>query len=49
MFESLDDDFKRDDQATTTPRERWLRYLAVLLVSLLAFGGLYAGIRLLEG
>ena len=49
MFDSLDENFKRDDQATSNPRERWLRYAAVLLVSLLAFGGLYVGNRFLEG
>jgi hypothetical protein len=49
MFNSLEGDFKRDDQAASTPRQRWLRYAAVLLVSLLAFGGLYFGIRFLEG
>ena len=49
MFDSLNDDFKRDDQAKSTPRERWLRNTTALLVALLAFGGLYIGIRLLEG
>jgi hypothetical protein len=49
MFDSLDDDFKRYDQSTSTQRERWIRYTVVVLVSLLAFGCLYAGIRLLEG
>jgi hypothetical protein len=46
MFSSLDEEIRRDDQATTTPRERWLYYAAVLLVSIVLFGGLYAGIRL---
>ena len=49
MFDSLDDDFKRADQATSTPRDRWLRYAAALLMSLLVLGGLYFGIRALEG
>jgi hypothetical protein len=48
MFNSLDDEIKRDDQATSTPRERCLFYLAVALVSVVLFGGLYAGIRFLE-
>ena len=47
MFDSLDEEMKRDDRATSTPRERYLRYAAVLLVSFALFGGLYAGIRLL--
>jgi hypothetical protein len=39
---------KRDDDAVQTPQERWARYAAVLLISVLLFGGLYAGIRYLE-
>ena len=48
MFDSLEEEMKRNDEATSSPRERWLRYAAVLLVSLVLFGGLYAGIRFLE-
>jgi hypothetical protein len=48
MFNSLDEQIERDDQATSTPRERWLRYAAVLLLSAVLFVGLYAGIRFLE-
>jgi hypothetical protein len=48
MFNSLDDEMKRDDQATSTPRERWLLYATVLLISVVLFSGLYAGIRFLE-
>jgi hypothetical protein len=44
MFCSLDEQIRRDDLATTTPRERWLYYAAVLLTSIVLFGGLYAGI-----
>jgi hypothetical protein len=48
MFNSLDEEMKRDDQATSTPRERWLRYAGVLLVSAVLFAGLYTCIRFLE-
>jgi hypothetical protein len=48
MFNSLDDELKQDEQATSTARQRWLRYAAVLLVSLILFGGLYATIKFLE-
>ena len=48
MFNSLDEEIKRDDQATSTPRERWVRYAAVLVVSAVLFGGLYTAIRFLE-
>ena len=47
MFNSLDDEIRRDDQASA-PWERWLRYAVVLLVSAIAFGGLYAGINFLN-
>jgi len=47
MFSSLDDQIRRYDQTTTTPRERWLYYAAVLLASIVLFGGLCAGIRFL--
>jgi hypothetical protein len=47
MFDSLEEQIKRDDQATSAPRDRWLRYAAVMVVTTLLFGGLYAGIRLL--
>ena len=48
MFTSLDEEIKRDTDAVSTPQGRWLRYAAVLLISAVLFGGLYAGIRLLE-
>ena len=48
MFNSLDDEFKIVDQGTSSPQQRWFRYAAVLLVSIVLFGGLYAGIRFLE-
>jgi hypothetical protein len=48
MFTNLDDQIKRDDNAVSTPQGRWLRSAGVLLISLLLFGALYAGVRLLE-
>ena len=48
MFTSLYEEIKRDNDAVTTPRERWLRYTGIFVISILLFGGLYAGIRLLE-
>ena len=48
MFESLDDQMKHDQDATTTPRERMLKWLLVAVVSVVLFGGLYMGVRLLE-
>jgi hypothetical protein len=48
MFNSLDDEIKRDEAAVTTPASRWLRTIAVFVAAVLLFGGLYIGIRLLE-
>jgi hypothetical protein len=48
MFTSLEEEIKRQDDAAHTPRDRWVRYAAVLLISVLLFGGLYTAIRLLE-
>ena len=48
VFNTLDDEIKRDDQATSTPRDRRLFYAVVLLVSVILFSGLYAGIKYLE-
>ena len=47
MFNTLDDEIKRE-RAATTPLERWLYYLAVVLVSAALFGGLYAGVQFLK-
>jgi hypothetical protein len=48
MFNSLDEEIKRDEDAASTPQSRWLLYTVVLLVSLALFAALYLGIRLLE-
>jgi hypothetical protein len=48
MFDSLDEQMKHDDQMTTTPRERILRWVAVAVVSVALFSGLYYGVRMLE-
>jgi hypothetical protein len=48
MFDSLDDQMKHDDQMETTPRERILRWVAVAVVSIVVFSGLYYGVSMLE-
>jgi hypothetical protein len=48
MFETLDDRIKQDSKAETTPRERLLKWVLVVIVSLVLFAGLYMGVRLLE-
>jgi hypothetical protein len=39
---------REDDQQTTTPAQRILRYGAVLVLSVLLFGGLYLGVQYLQ-
>jgi len=49
MFDSLDDAMKKDLQKESTPRQRMLMYLAIAIASVLLIGGLYVGVRLIEG
>jgi hypothetical protein len=48
MFETLDDRMKQDERETTTSKERMLKWVLVGIVSVILFGGLYMGVRLLE-
>ena len=48
MFDSLDDQMKRDEHAATTSGERMMRWAMVAVASILLFGGLYWGVHLLE-
>jgi hypothetical protein len=48
MFDSLDDQIKLDDKKTISATERYVRWAVVAITSLLVFGGLYYGVRLLE-
>jgi hypothetical protein len=48
MFDSLSDQMKHDDAETTKTSERVIRWLAVAVISVLLFGGLYFGIKMLE-
>jgi hypothetical protein len=48
MFDSFDDEIRRHEDSSEAPIRRWLRYAAVFMVSMLAFGALYTGILFLE-
>jgi len=48
MFESLDDQIKHDTDLEVSKRERVIRWVAIVIVSLLVFGGLFFGVRLVE-
>jgi hypothetical protein len=47
MFDSLDDTMKQDGRASTSMKERALVWLAVGVVSIALFGGLYFGVQFL--
>ena len=49
MFESLADRIREDEHGTIKTSERLVRWVVVAVVSVLLFGGLYIGIRMLEG
>jgi len=48
MFDSLSDRIKADDQQAINNTERIIRWVAVAVLSVLLFGGLYFGVRMLE-
>ena len=48
MFDSLADRIREDEQQGTTRTQRLLRLGAVILVSVVLFGGLYMGVQYLE-
>lgn len=48
MFDSLDEQMKHDEHEQSSNKERLLRWVAVAIVSVLVFGGLYFGVRLVE-
>jgi Ni,Fe-hydrogenase I cytochrome b subunit len=49
MFDSLADRIRQDEHNEVTTNERLVRWVAMLIISVLVFGGLYFGIRMLEG
>ena len=49
MFDSLADRIRQDEHNEVSNKERTMRYLLTTLVAVLLFGGLYFGIRMLEG
>ena len=48
MFDSLADRIREDEHKEVKTTERYIRWLAVIVLSLVLFGGLYMGVRLLE-
>jgi hypothetical protein len=48
MFDSLADRMKQDQKLEVNPTERAIRLVAVMVISLVVFGGLYFVVRLVE-
>ena len=47
MFDSLADRIREDEHKEVNPTERALRWVAIAVISILLFGGLYYGVRML--
>ena len=48
MFDSLDEQMKADLDKQTTTKQRVLLWLVVAVATVLIFGGLWYGVRLIE-
>jgi len=48
MFDSLEDQIQADLKKQSSNTERWIRYAAVAVASVLIFGGLVFGVHFLE-
>jgi hypothetical protein len=48
MFESLADQIRHDEREQLSPRERLVLLIATGIVSILAFGGIYAALQMLD-
>ena len=48
MFDSLADRIREDEHKDVGNRERVISYLAIVVLSVLLFGGLYFGVRMME-
>jgi hypothetical protein len=46
MFDSLADRMREDEQLTAS--QRYIRRVAVLVISVVLFGGLYFGVRFMQ-
>jgi hypothetical protein len=47
MFDSLADKIREDEHNEVKPTERIIRWVAIAVISVALFGGLYYGVRML--
>ncbi|HEY2013832.1 MAG TPA: hypothetical protein VGH38_10050 [Bryobacteraceae bacterium] len=48
MFDSLDEQIKHDNALEVTPRERIIKGVAIVFLSVVLFGGLYYAVRMMQ-
>ena len=48
MFDSLSERIREDEHNEVNITERTIRWVAIVVLSVLLFGGLYYGVRMLE-
>lgn len=48
MFDSLDEQMKKDENRVTSPKERVLRWALYVLAAIVVFAGLYFGVHSLS-
>ena len=48
MFDSLADRIRADEHKEVNSTERIIRWVAIAVVSIVLFGGLYYGVRMME-
>jgi hypothetical protein len=46
MFDSLDEQMKKDDERVVSSKERMVRYALYLIAAVVVFGGLILGVHL---
>ena len=49
MFDSLEEKMKLDDAVESTPKERYVKYSAIAVMSILIFVVLYFGLMMMGG
>ena len=48
MFDSLADRIREDEHKEVNATERILRWIAIAVISIVVFGGLYYGVRMMQ-
>jgi hypothetical protein len=49
MFDSLDEQIKLDEHRSSSNMERAIRWLLIVVLSVIVFGGLYWAVHLMQG